>query len=336
MKAEAEIQAVFGTAVTPTFKLPFIGDYVDAQEDHQAEADYGFWTPVGLAAQVSTMATFTLNGTSFFEMLPIFLNAGHDEILSTGSDPYVYDDAVSVSAVGAPMGYTFLLGGNEAIGGTGPAIKIQDGYCQNMQLSFSQTARQVAITSNWFGLSINDNSGAGFAFIGSALPAAVGIMQGMRSVIEYQDATTTGGDFATMTEWDCAILAWTLNIDWGLRPKFAAEENALTFCGVRHVMPEITWQPVIRTNATTYAAVKGKADARTHQEVQLTINGDSSRQLIWQMTGRFLPNFVAHGRDSDEVVMAPTFRCETPHDQQTTPHYVSWDLDTKWSHNAAL
>jgi hypothetical protein len=332
LKAEAAKQSVFGTAVTPDFKLPFEGEYMDAQTEHSAAWDSGFWTPTTIVEKTSDYATFKLNGAMFFELLPVFLSAGFADLSPGGAGPYTYDHEINPAAVGAPSPYTFFFGGNEAIGGTGPAIRIRDGYMQKMTLAFNMNSKEVTVQSEWFGASVDDNSGAGRAFIGAALPTPLGMMKGLLSVLEIQDAATTGSDFATMTAFDCSILDWALTIDTGIRPQWAAEENALTYCGFYHEAPSITFAPVIRTNATNYALVKAKANARTYQEIMLTMNGASARQVKWQMTGRWLPGFVAHGRSGNEVTMSPTFQVETPHTQVTTPHYFGWELDTLWSH----
>jgi hypothetical protein len=77
--------------------------------------------------------------------------------------------------------------------------------------------------------------------------------------------------------------------------------------------------------------VRRKAELRTYQELQLTLNGGDAEQLVLKLTGRFLPTVIAHARSNDEVVMAATFQVETPHTQITTPHWISWSLDTNVS-----
>lgn len=332
MKAEAGKQSVFGTAVSPTFKLPFTGEYMDAQTEHVAEWDAGVWTPVGIVEKTSDYATFKLSGAMFFELLPVFLSAGFDDLSPSGSGPYTYDLELNPAAVGAPSPYTFFFGGNESIGGTGPAIRIKDGYLQKMVLSYSMNSKELTVQSDWFGASVDDNSAAGRAFIGSALPTPLGMMKGLLAALEIQDAATTGSDFLTMTAFSCSLLDWSLTIDTGLRPAWSADNNALTYCGFYHEAPSVEFAPTIRTNSSNYALVKAKANARTYQELMLTMNGASSRQVKWQMTGRWLPGFVAHDRASNEVVMKPKFTCETPYTQVTTPHYFGWELDTQWSH----
>lgn len=332
LKAEAGKQSAFGTAATPDFKLPFMGEYSDEQTEHVAEWDNGTWTPLEIVEQTSDFAKFKLSGAMFFELLPVFLSAGFADLTPGGADPYTYDAELNPAAVGAPSPYTFLFGGNEAIGGTGPAIKIQDGYLQSMTLAFNINSKELTVQSEWFGASVNDNSGAGFAFQGAALPTPLGMMKGLLGALDIQDATTTGGDFATMTAFDCALLDWSLKIDTGLRPAWSADQNDTVYCGYYHEAPAITFTPTVRTNSTNYALIKTKADARTYQEQMLTLNGASSRQVKWQMTGRWLPNFMAHGRANNEVVMQPTFQCATPYTQVTTPHLFGWELDTKWSH----
>lgn len=333
LKAEAGKQAVFGTAVVPDFKLPFTGEYSDEQTEHMAEWDAGYWTPTEIVEKTSDYATFNLNGAMWFELLPVFFSAGFADLTPTGAGPYVYDYELNPAAVGAPSPYTFYFGGNENLGATGPAVRIRDGYLRSMTLAFNINSKELTVQSEWFGASIDDNSGAGFAFAGAALPTPLGMMKGLLGVLEIQDAATTGSDFTTMTAFDCSLLDWTLTIDTGLRPQWAAEENALTYCGFYHEAPVITFAPTLRTNSTNYALVKAKANARTYQELQLTLNGASSRQLKLQLTGRWLANFSAHTRGSGEVVMSPTFQAATPYTQVTTPHFAGWELDTLWSHS---
>lgn len=328
LKGEAGKQSVFGTPVSPTFKLPFTGEYADAQEDHSAEYDSGAWTPITIVGKVSDHATFTLNGTAFFELLPLFLNAGFGDITPSGEGPYVYDDELDPSAVGAPIPYTFFFGGNEAIGGTGPAVRIADAYCQSFSLAWSMSAKQIALQSTWFGRSVDDNSGAGFAFIGSGLPAGIEMMKGLLASLNIQDAASTGSDFTTMTAFDCALLDWTLAVNTGLQPMWSGDKNALTYCGYYHQAPVTTFTAALRTTSANYALVAAKAKARTYQELELTLNGAGSRQLKAQLTGRWLPSVTAHGRSGNEVVMNGVFQAETPHTQVTTPHYLSWELDT--------
>lgn len=332
LRAEAGKQSAFGTAVTPTFKLPFAGEYKDEQMEHVAEWDQGTWTPLEIVEKTSDYASFKLNGAMWFELLPVFLSAGFADLTPGGADPYTYDYELDPAAVGAPSPYTFLFGGDEDIGGTGPAVRIRDGYLRSMTLAFNINSKELTVQSDWFGASVDDNSGAGFAFQGAALPTPLGMMKGLLGALEIQDAATTGSDFATMTAFDCALLDWQLKIDTGLRPAWAADQNSTYYCGYYHEEPVISFSPTIRTTATNYALVKAKADARTYQEQMLTLNGASSRQVKWQMTGRWLPNFSAHGRGSGEVVMQPVFECKTPYTQTTTPHMFGWELDTKWSH----
>lgn len=329
LKAEAGKQAEFGTPVAPTFRLPFEGEYQDAQEDHVAQYDSGVWTPQEIAGKVADHATFTLKGTAFFELLPIFWNAGYNDITPSGTGPYAYDDALDPAAEGAPIPYTFYFGGGEDIGGTGPAIRIADAYCQSFSLAFGIGAKQIALQSTWFGKSVDDNAGAGFDFIGSNLPGSLEMMKGLLGELNVQDAAATGGDFATMTAFECSLLDWTLTVNTGIRPKWAADNNALTYCGYYYEAPAVTLAAAIRTTSANYANVAAKAKARTYQELELILNGSSARQLRAQLTGRWLPNVTAHGRSGNEVVMNAVFQAGTPYTQTTTPHYFGWELDTR-------
>lgn len=329
LKAEAGKQSVFGTAVAPTFKLPFVGEYQDMQEDHRAEWDSGQWTPTGIVGKVADFANFTLRGTAFFELLPMFWQAGFNDITQSGSGPYAYDADNNPAAVGSPIPYTFFFGGNEAIGGTGPAIRIADAYCQSFTLAFSVSSKEVSINSQWFGASVDDNSGAGRAFVGANLPAGIEMMKGLLGALNIQDAASSGGDFATMTAFDCALLDWSLAVDTGIRPQWAADKNALTYCGYYFQEPSARLTAALRTTQTNYGLVVAKAKARTYQELELVLNGSSSRQLRLQLTGRWLPDVIAHNRSNNEVVMNAVFEADTPFTQTTTPHWFGWELDTQ-------
>lgn len=335
LKAECGQQSAFGTVnASPNVKLPFTGEYEDLQEEHEAEWDQGTWTPLSIVEQVAGYAQITLSGVMFFEFLPIIHNMGWGNVNAVDETThYQYDGSVSPSAVGSPIPYTFLLGGNEAIGGTGPAIRIQDAYVESYTLAGNMNSKEVALSATLFGLQVDDNADAGYAFIGAALPSNLGMMKTLKTGVNYQDATATGGDFATMTALACAMLDWSLTFNTGLVAKWASDQNQLTYCGVRHVEPSVEFTPTIRTDATTYAAIKAKADARTFQEIQINLTGDAQRALAYNLTGRWLPNFIAHSRSDDEVVMQPTFRVSTPHTQTTTPHFLSWTLDTEWEHS---
>ncbi len=334
LKVVAAKQSAFGTpGASGYFQMPFTGEYEDLEEEHMAAYDQGTWTPTAIVEKVGEMARLTLSGVMFFEMMPILLNASHDAITATDATThYSYDDAVSPSAVGAPAFYTFWLGGNEAIGATGPTVRIQDAFCESWTLTGNINTKEVQMTSTWMGLQVDDNSGAGFAWPTAALPAGLGMMKTLLGGLDYQDAATTGGDFTTMTAAAGVLLNWGLTFNGGLRPKWAADSDALTYAGVRHEEPSCEYTPTLRTNTTTYAAVKGKANARTFQEVMISLSGGDQRDMNFKMTGRFQPNFIAHARSENEVVMTPTFRCETPYTQTTTPHWVSWELDTEWEH----
>lgn len=336
LKSEAGKQALFGTAVAPDFLMPFTGTYQDVGDFHEAPVDSGRWVPVTFIDRVSNFARFSFQGAAFFELLPVFLSAGFADLTPGGAGPYTYDHTLDLASPGAPSPYTFRFGGDEDIGGTGPAVQIQDSFCERVQLSGNANDRSVTLQSDWFGADVDDNSGAGYAFAGAALPAPLGMMRFPFSTLEYQDATTTGGDFLTMTAFACTLLDWTLNIRTGIAPKWAADANQLEYCGVRIDTPLVEFTATLRTDATSYANVmaKANADSPTYQELQFTQVGAGSRQAIWQMTGRWLPLRSAHDRSNNEVVMNnAVFRASGYPSQTTTPHAFGWELDTLWSHD---
>jgi len=336
LKAQADKQAVFGTPVTPTFQLPFVGDYVDAGDFHEAELDAGRLWPLTIVNRVSHHATFTLNGVAFFEMLPMFFNAGlDDDAAPTGSDPYTYTYAPNINTGGTPLPYTFVFGGGENLGGTGPAVRIADAYCSQVVLSGNLSSRDVTMTSNWFGSSVNTNVFAGFAFTGSlAMPPNLNMLRFPYATLEYEDATTTGGVFTTMTAFECKLMDWSLTVNTGLSPQWAADANALTMCGAFIGSPMVEFAATLRTTSDTFGAVYAKANSETptYQELQFTLTGADSREAVFQMTGRWMPLQTAHARSNDEVVMNGVFRASGYPSQTTTPHAFSAEFVTKWSH----
>lgn len=333
LKGEFDFQAAFGTPVVPDKDLPFTGKYVDEQTEHNADYDAGTWVKSTISAKTNDYATFTLDGSAFFELIPLFLNAGIN-YTAAASGPvgppqlYTYDDTLSISAEGTPRPITFRFGGNENIGGTGPAIQIADAYCQSLTISGGVNNQVAQLSSTWFGKSVDDNSAAGYAFAATGTPPLLNFVRAMGNTFELQDATTTGGDFATMTSTDCQILSWELVINTGAMPKWGADATTFNYCGVRFENPSIEFRPVIRTNATTYPLFRTAYDNRTYQEMQLTLSGDDGRLWLNQFTGRFIDVPSAHDRAEGEVVMNPVWRTERYPSQTTTPHFWSWQLDT--------
>lgn len=328
LKTEAGQQSAFDSAATPNIKLPLTGEYEDAQEEHVAEFDQGQRTALEIVEQVGQHATFTLSGTAFFELIALAYMAGNDDITPTGVGPYIYDDDMAVAAVGTPLPWTFLFGGNENLGATGPAVKIINAYCQSFTVSGNLGMEGATFTSTWFGSRVDDNSGAGYAFAGAALPAQLNMVKSLKAGISLDDAGATGGVFTTMTALSCAMLDWSITVNFGIEPKWSTDSNRLTFCGVRFNEPSVEFSAGFRTTSTNYGLIKAKADARTYQELLFTLSGNNSAQWINKITGRFMANFTAHSRANDEVVMNPTFRAGTPYTQTTTPHFYGWELDT--------
>ena len=333
LKSQAGMQATFETAVTPTFTLPFAGEYEDAGDFNEAELDDGRWIPSKIIDRVSNYATFRLRGAAFFEMLPILNNAMFAYTAPVGAGaPFAYNYELDLTVPGTPRPYTFMFGGGEDLGATGPAVRIADCYCQSYVLSGNMNDRSVSLESNWFGAGVDDNSGAGYDFAAVAMPSPLGMLRFPYSTLEYEDATTTGSGFTTMTAMNCRLMDWRLSVNGGLRAQWSADANQLTMCGVFIDTPSIQLEATIRTDATTYAAVRGKAESQTYQELQFTLTGASSRAAIFQMTGRWLPVTNVHARSNGEVVMTGTFDSGGYPSQTTTPHAFGYQIATAWSH----
>src|SRR5574343_1975441 len=133
-KCQAALQATHGTAIAAdamTIQVPWRGTYEDRRQVHVAEYDAGTWTPTQIVAEVSTEVGMTFEGTAFYEMLPVLLNSGLDDVNSTGS--YIHTYNISPAAVGAPKPLTVLAGTvGTNIGGTGPAVRLHDLYLKTL------------------------------------------------------------------------------------------------------------------------------------------------------------------------------------------------------------
>jgi hypothetical protein len=325
LKSQIGLQTAFGTPITPTIEFPGVVEYEDGREHHVAEYDSGTWTPAAITALAQKYATLKATGTAFFEMLPVFLNSGFEDVAPSGADPYTHTYTVSPAAVAVPKPLTWVTGAvGENIGGTGPAVKLPDLYLQKLKLSGNINDKLCKIEAELFGTDVDDNSGAGFAFTAAlTYPATLEAMNALLGQINIQDATSTGGDFATMTAFACAVPDWTLNIDTGLQPLWCVCDNKVTFSGIRYELPAAEFEATIRTSATNYALVKGKSDARTYQELQVKINGSATRAATFNLTGRWTECKSAHARENNEVVMKAKFTAETPWTQTTTPHWFA-------------
>ena len=307
-------------------------EYEDTREHHEAEYDAGTWTPTTIATLAGTGATLSISGTAFFELLPVLLSSGLEDVAPGGADPYTYAYTISPSTPAVPKPLTVLAGATGVnIGGTGPAVKFIDQYLRTLTLSANVNDKMLSLEAEMFGTSYDDNAGAGYAFEAVALPTPIEAMNGLKGQLNIQDAATTGGDFLTMTAFTCSWIDWSLALTTGLEPLYCLNDNITTFSGYKQVAPVIELSATVRTSATNYALVKAKSDARTYQELQLIVNGAATRKLTVNLTGRWTQVASAHSRQDGEIVMQGTFRAETPHTQTTTPHYAAFDLITKTS-----
>lgn len=322
LKTQVALQTAFGTPVDPTIVLPLTGNYTDGRVHHAAEWDSGTWTPTTIPTLERTLGTVNLTGSALFEILPVLLNSMWEDVAPTAT--YVHTYTIIPAAVAVPKPLTALVGAvGENLGGTGPAVKLQDLYVRQLTLSSSLNAPMVSLDAELFGTDVADNSGAGFAFIAVALPATMETINGLKGAFNIQDAGVTGGDFATMTALSCAISGWTLTMRSGLEPKYCLDGASPTHSGIVYTQPSIELALTVRTTSANYALVKAKSDARTYQELQMVLSGASSRAFTVNLTGRFTSVPSAAERENDEVVMKGTFTAETSHLQTTTPHWAA-------------
>lgn len=322
LKVQVGLQTAFLTPVDATIQLPLIGNYIDGRVHHTSEWDSGTWTPTTIPALERTLSTVNLTGSAAFEILPVLLNSMWEDVAP--SVTYIHTYVISPSAVAVPKPLTALVGAvGENLGGTGPAVKLPDLHVRQLTLSSSLNAPMVNLEAELFGTNVNDNAGAGFAFIAVGLPATMETVNGLKGAFNIQDAAVAGGDFTTMTALSCAISGWTLTMRSGLEPKYCLDGASVTHSGIVYTRPSIELALTVRTSSTNYALVKAKSDARTYQELQMVLSGASSRSFTANLTGRFTSVPSAGERENDEVVMKGVFTAETSHLQTTTPHWAT-------------
>ena len=326
-KAQVGLQTAIGTGLAATamaIQVPWKGMYEDRRQRHTAEYDAGTWTPTTIVADVGFETFATFEGTAFYEMIPVLLNSGFADVAP--SVTYLHTYVVSPSAVGVPMPLTALFGTvGTYIATTAPAVLLKDLFLKTLTLSANINDKAVMVKSEMFGSTFDDNTAAGYAFDSVTLPATMEVINGLKGVIRYQDAATTGGNFLTMTDFECSILDWELTIDTGIEPAYCLTDEATTWSALKYTSPSVEFKPIVRTTTATYAAIKAKADAKTYQELQLHLPGAVSpgSYLTINMTGLWDVVPTAHDEQDGEVVIKPTFRCQTSHLQTTTPHYLT-------------
>ena len=323
-KIQVAKQAAFGTAIgadAMKVNLPLRGTYEDKRQNHIAEYDAGTWTPTQIVTTVAYETAMKLEGTAFYEILPVLLTSGLSD--EAPSDTYLHTFTVSPTAIGTPMPLTALVGTvGTNIGGTGPAVRLRDLYLKTLKLSSNINDKAVMLSAEFFGTTYDDNSKAGYVFDAAGMTTLTPeVINGLGGVLRYQDAAATGGDFATMTDFECTLLDWEWMLDTGIEPAWCLTDETTTWAALKYTQPSCEFKPILRTSATTYAAVKGKADDRTFQELELYIHGTGS--LYLQMTGLWDVVPSVHEDQDGEVVMKPTFICRTPYTQTTTPHFLT-------------
>ncbi len=324
-KCQVGLQTAHGTAVAPTIQLPLNGEYTNEVEQHVAPYDAGTWTPITQVQTAVQFAKVKFKGTSFYETLPVFLNSGFGDVEGA---TLTHTWPVSPVAVGVPKPLTGMFGAvSMNIGVTGPAVKIKDLYLDTLTLSGNLNTKVVDLEADMFGAQVDDGAAhAGYAFIAVNLIPTMDAMITPMGGLQYEDVTTTGGIFLTMTAFTGALLDWKLVIKTGNKPLWTGDQGAILFSGIMQQQPSLEFTPTIRTNSTTYAAVMAKHMDITYQELMLTLTGSavpSARSTVLKMTGRWSKCPTAHADGQGEVVMQPTFTCETPHLQITTPHWLT-------------
>ena len=325
-KVQVGHQSAFGTAVAPTIQLPMTGTYEDKSQVHVAEYDAGTWTPTTIVAKVASETAMTLEGTAFFEVLPVLLSSGLEAVTASGTPPAaVHTYTISPAAIATPKPLTALVGAvGTNIGGTGPAVKLKDLYLKKLTLSGNINDKVVMVKAELFGTTYDPNTAdAGFAFETVSLIPTMEMINSLKGTLKIEDVTTTGWSFGGLTAFSCAMFDWEWELGTGIEPSWCQTDNVMTWAGLKYTAPSCTFKPIIRTSATNYALIKTKSDARTYQELQYVIAGsDATRSLTLNMTGRWDVVPTVHDDQDGELVMKPTFLVETPHTQTTTPHWM--------------
>lgn len=331
LQAQVGLQTVFGTAVTPTIKVPYTGSYTCQDVWHEAPYDAGTWTPTTIRAKVLTEANATFRGSAIFEMLPVFWNSGYDDVAPTGTYTHTYTITPTGVGVPAPLtGYFGAVGTN--IGATGPAVVLKDLYVRSWRLSGNVAGdKNVGFECELFGTGVSDNSGAGTAFANVNLPGTLEVIKALKGSLNLDDAGTTGGVFTTMTALSASLLNWEIDGRTGIEPAYSGDGGDLAFVALKYTEPSLTMRMTVRLSSANYGLIYAKYADGVYQELQFTLSGSSNRELDIRMTGIFTECRTAHARSNNEVVMDATFVAQTPHTQIVSPHYAT--LSVTSTHN---
>jgi len=327
-KTQVGLQTTFLTAVAPTIQVPMRGMYEDKRQRHVAEYDSGTWTSRSIVTEVGYETALTLEGTAFFETLPVLLNSGLADVAPSGVGPYTHVYWVNPAAVAVPKPLTALVGTvGTNLGATGPAVKLKDLYVKKLTLSGNVNDKACGVKAEFFGTTYDDNSKAGFAFASVDLPVGMMVINALKGVLNYGDATTSGpaegDDLEGLTPFACSLLDWELVIDTGIEPAWCLTDGVMTWSALKYTSPSCEFSPIMRTGATTYLHVKTKADAGTYQNLQLRITDTGSRELTVNMTGLWDVVPTVHDEQDGEVVIKPKFVCQTPVSMTTLPHWLT-------------
>ncbi|MBK8113271.1 MAG: hypothetical protein IPK44_01480 [Candidatus Accumulibacter sp.] len=325
-------QTALGTAVDPTIEIPMKAAYEDKRQVHTAEWDSGNWTPTTIVAQVASETAFTLEGTAFFEMMPVLLSSGLANVTASGTPPAaIHTYVVSPSAIGVPTPLTALVGtvGMTGTSGTpfvtGPMIKLKDLYLKTLTLSGNINDKAVMCKAEFFGTTYDaGTSNAGFPQIVLGTLPTLEMINALKGVLKIDDTTAVGWAWSAESTFSCALLDWEWTLDTGIEPAWCLTDNVTTWSALKYTSPSCEFKPVFRTSSVNYALVKAKADALTYQDMQLLIAGSTAdRSLTINMTGLWDTIPTVHDEQDGEVVMKPTFRCQTPHTVTSAWHWLT-------------
>jgi len=320
LKAQVGLQTAHGAAVTPTIQWPGTANAEDVRTRYEAPYDAGAWTPTTIICDTAYLTRLVTAGLGFYEILPVYLNAGLEDVAPTGAGPYTHTYIISPAAVAVPMPTTWLVGAvGTNLGATGPAIKLKDLYLSDLTLTGNMNDKTINHSGTWFGTTFDDNAGAGYAFAAVGLPATLHSMRFLHGALNIDDAGTTGGAFTTMTAFTCTLMDWSWKLITGIAPRYCGDSASLSMAGIKYTTPAITMDIAARLSNTYYALMVAKYTAAAYQELQLIVT-DGTDTLTINMTGRWTA-MQALRRADNEVVMQGTFTCQTPHTQVTTPHY---------------
>lgn len=296
----------------PTFRVPLEVTLSVDDEIHRAQI---LGEPIHQRTRtqlVKRYTTFTANGGLTYSLLPLLYHASFDSLVLSSEQEIQYWSVPNATSLLTP--HVWHIGSSVLeLNNSSSTIRLIDTHLQSMKLSANINSPMVALESSWFGNMDGDFSefvSSGDVENAQPLPTDMELVNGLQGSFYYETDLQDGVDpFASMTQFDCALLDWSMTIESGRNPGYSLDANKQGFCIVRKDPYKVTFDFTVRSKDAVLAraAQEGK-----HVALKMDIFGSDDRNYIQKMYGTFtqIPNPLEKG--DTEIVQKFQFVTEVP------------------------